>query len=143
MTVLNSIIDNLGDFFGTSKLAQLNKTVFRPTIGTDISRQEYDMCGGTNIWRVPDKNEAATIRHLKDGKRRKMGNDLLEKMVENGTIFSDAHIFKFASTQQKELGSTELTNKVLKQMSRHGEDSLKVKHNRQQYQRWIPQGPIV
>lgn len=124
MTIFQTIIDNVGDMLGTSRLARLNKTVFLPVVGTSISRREYEMCGDLKDIPTPSKRETSQLSALKDDDRSTVANRLLEIMVENGTVFSDRRIARFAALQQSEPGITRLSMTVRDQMSRQGQEHL-------------------
>lgn len=124
MSILQSIIDNVGDALGTSKLARLNRHIFQPVIGTAITRREYDMCNGADIIGEPTKRDYYQMKGLKGGNRREMANCILDLMVDNGTVFSDNRIVRFAALQQYEPGTTSLSWKVRDQLSPKGENFL-------------------
>ena len=108
---------------GTSKLAQLNRTVFRPVIGTSITREEYDMCGGQEIPTL-NKEEINSIKKMDAYGRTKMANHILEQMVDNGTVFRESRIATLAAAQQTQPGSTDLSYRVLNQLSAAGTEKL-------------------
>lgn len=124
MSIIQSIIDNIGDALGTSKLAQLNNRVFEPVTGTAITRKEYDMCDGANIIGKPTKEESCYLQGLKGYDRRNMANQILDQMIDNGTVFSNRRIARFAALQQSQPGITSLSWKVRDQMSTRGKENL-------------------
>ena len=125
MTILQTIIDNVGDLLGTSNLARLNKRVFKPVLGISINRNEYEMCNGANMMDLPDRQETRQFRSLNGYERQRTADAILEEMVANGTVFSDRRIHMLAAKQQSVPGQTDLTYTVQQQLSSSGDKLMK------------------
>ncbi len=131
MNGINSFINTMGDILGTSKLAQLNRTLFRPVLGTGITRTEYDMCNGAELFEVPDKNDRNVIKNQTGRARESFANDLLSAMVKNNTVFTDSRIEAFVAGVQTRPGSNPIGIKVMKQMSSERLDRLQTRLSHQ------------
>lgn len=130
MNVLKTLIDTAGDILGTSKLAKLNRTAFRPLIGTNISRSEYEMCNGSELFAMPDRHEQQSIQNLGIHDRNDKANEVLNAMVENGTVFSNKRLEEFCTsmqspTQQTIVGDIPLRGSIYYQMSQDLRSSVR------------------
>lgn len=137
MTLFTSIIDNIGDVLGTSKLARLNRTLFEPVLGTSITRAEYNMCRIKDNM-MPDRQISEIIQAQGRNERKQFVGKLLNLMVDNGTVFSERRIFALAASTQTNPGISNLPYKVEKQLSSNGQRRLHAEMRTQRRLSGIP-----
>ena len=101
MSILKSFADSVGDLLGTSKLAKYNRNVFKPILGTNITRKEYNQSLRGTISPGELFGDAKTvIQNSSNAEKQAMANHVLGHMVNSGVVFSEKRLTEFVANLQ-------------------------------------------